>query len=226
MARRIVLLFGFAFLLGLIDLKAQVNVLDSVSQTDTASIIMPQMMPVKNVKEKIEEKEENKVPKAKKPHSPKKATIMSACLPGLGQIYNRKWWKVPIIYAGIGGIGYKSLSNHREYISCLNAYKYKSDPEGYSGPLTQHEKDLAERYGKEQLQAYKESYRHDFELYTIILAAWYGLNIIDACVDGHLYNYDISDDLSFSIDPMLSTERGFYPNAPLAQAGLSFKLTF
>ncbi|MCQ2304178.1 MAG: DUF5683 domain-containing protein [Bacteroidales bacterium] len=183
------------------------------------------MSPMTTV-DKPDETTEVKVPKAKKPHNPKKATIMSACLPGLGQIYNRKWWKVPIIYAGIGGIGYKSLSNHREYISCLNAYKYKSDPEGYSGPLTQHEKDLAERYGKEQLQAYKESYRHDFELYTIILAAWYGLNIIDACVDGHLYNYDISDDLSFSIDPMLSTERGFYPNAPLAQAGLSFKLTF
>lgn len=222
MVRRIILLFGFVLLVGLLDLKAQVNVSDTVNQPETAKFIMSPMTTV----DKPDETTEVKVPKAKKPHNPKKATIMSACLPGLGQIYNRKWWKVPIIYAGIGGIGYKSLSNHREYISCLNAYKYKSDPEGYSGPLTQHEKDLAERYGKEQLQAYKESYRHDFELYTIILAAWYGLNIIDACVDGHLYNYDISDDLSFSIDPMLSTERGFYPNAPLAQAGLSFKLTF
>lgn len=222
MVRRIILLFGFVLLVGILDLKAQVNVSDTVNQPETAKFIMSPMTTV----DKPDETTEVKVPKAKKPHNPKKATIMSACLPGLGQIYNRKWWKVPIIYAGIGGIGYKSLSNHREYISCLNAYKYKSDPEGYSGPLTQHEKDLAERYGKEQLQAYKESYRHDFELYTIILAAWYGLNIIDACVDGHLYNYDISDDLSFSIDPMLSTERGFYPNAPLAQAGLSFKLTF
>lgn len=222
MVRRIILLFGFVLLIGILDLKAQVNVSDTVNQPETAKFIMSPMTTV----DKPDETTEVKVPKAKKPHNPKKATIMSACLPGLGQIYNRKWWKVPIIYAGIGAIGYKSLSNHREYISCLNAYKYKSDPEGYSGPLTQHEKDLAERYGKEQLQAYKESYRHDFELYTIILAAWYGLNIIDACVDGHLYNYDISDDLSFSIDPMLSTERGFYPNAPLAQAGLSFKLTF
>ena len=225
MARRIILLFGFAFLLGLLDLKAQVNVLDSVSQTDTASFMTLKMAEVKTIHKETEETAETKVPKAQKPHSPKKATIMSACLPGLGQIYNRKWWKVPIIYAGIGGLGYKSLSNHREYISCLNAYKYKSDPEGYTGPLTQHEKDLAERYGKEQLQAYKESYRHDFELYTIILAAWYGLNIIDACVDGHLYTYDISDDLSLSIDPMFSTER-ITSGAPLAQAGLIFKLSF
>lgn len=223
MARRILLLFSFAFLFGIFGLKAQVNVLDSVNQADTARIIMPNTGTI----QEAEETAEAKVPKVKKPHSPKKATIMSACLPGLGQIYNHKWWKVPIIYAGIGGLGYMSLNNHYEYISCLNAYKYKSDPEGYTGPLTQHEKDLAERYGKEQLQTYKESYRHDFELYTIILAAWYGLNIIDACVDGHLYSYDINDDLSFSIDPMLPTEGiPFYPNYPLAQAGLSFKLNF
>ena len=223
MARRILLLFSFAFLIGILGLKAQVNVLDSVNQADTARIIMPK---TGNIQE-AEETAEAKVQKVKKPHSPKKATIMSACLPGLGQIYNHKWWKVPIIYAGIGGLGYMSLNNHYEYISCLNAYKYKSDPEGYTGPLTQHEKDLAERYGKEQLQTYKESYRHDFELYTIILAAWYGLNIIDACVDGHLYSYDINDDLSFSIDPMLPTEGvPFCPNYPLAQAGLSFKLNF
>ena len=221
MVRRIILLFGFVLLIGILDLKAQVNVSDTVNQPETAKFIMSPMTTV----DKPDETTEVKVPKAKKPHNPKKATIMSACLPGLGQIYNRKWWKVPIIYAGIGGIGYKSLSNHREYISCLNAYKYKSDPEGYSGPLTQHEKDLAERYGKEQLQAYKESYRHDFELYTIILAAWYGLNIIDACVDGHLYTYDISEDLSFSIDPMISTDR-ILPDAPIAQAGLTFKLSF
>ena len=219
MAHRILLLFSFAFLFGILGLKAQVNVLDSVNQADTARIIMPKMGPV----QEVEETTEAKVPKVKKPHSPKKATIMSACLPGLGQIYNRKWWKVPIIYAGIGGLGYMSLNNHYEYISSLNAYKYYSEPE----KMNQHEQDLANRYGREQLQTYKESYRHDFELYTIILAAWYGLNIIDACVDGHLYSYDISDDLSFSIDPMLPTEGiPFYPNYPLAQAGLSFKLNF
>ena len=222
MVRRIILLFGFVLLVGLLDLKAQVNVSDTVNQPETAKFIMSSMTTV----DKPDETTEVKVPKAKKPHNPKKATIMSACLPGLGQIYNRKWWKVPIIYAGIGGLGYMSLNNHYEYISCLNAYNYVSNPDSPDHHLTEHEKDLANRYGQQQLQTYKESYRRDFELYTIILAAWYGLNIIDACVDGHLYNYDISDDLSFSIDPMLSTERGFYPNAPLAQAGLSFKLTF
>lgn len=214
MARRILLLLGFALLFGLHDMKAQVIVFDTMNQyIDADSVI------VSGKKENV------KVPKAKKPHSPKKATIMSACLPGLGQIYNGKWWKVPIVYAGLGGLGYMSYNNYYEYTSYLNAYKYVSDPESIDRPLTNHEQELAARYQASQLQTYKESYRHDFELYTIILVAWYGLNIVDACVDGHLYTYDISDDLSLSIDPMISTER-IHPGAPLAQTGLSFKLNF
>ena len=214
MARRILLLLGFALLFGLHDMKAQVIVFDTVNQyVDADSVIV------------AGKKENTKVPKAKKPHSPKKATIMSACLPGLGQIYNGKWWKVPIVYAGLGGLGYMAFNNYYEYRSYLNAYKYVSDPESIDKPLTDHEQELASRYQAGQLQTYKESFQHDFELYTIILVAWYGLNIVDACVDGHLYTYDISDDLSLSIDPMISTER-IHPGAPLAQAGLSFKLSF
>ncbi|MCQ2321038.1 MAG: DUF5683 domain-containing protein [Bacteroidales bacterium] len=216
MVRRILLLLGFAILFGLHDMKAQVIVFDTLNQPIKAETII-----TANAKDNV------KVPKARKPHSAKKATIMSACLPGLGQIYNGKWWKVPIVYAGLGGLGYMAYNNYYEYNSYLNAYKYVSDPQSIENPLTEYEQQLAQRYQASQLQTYKESYRHDFELYTIILVAWYGVNIIDACVDGHLYTYDISDDLSFNIDPMIATERTpLNPGMPLAQAGLSFKLTF
>ena len=216
MVRRILLLLGFAILFGLHDMKAQVIVFDTLNQPIKAETII-----TTNAKDNV------KVPKARKPHSAKKATIMSACLPGLGQIYNGKWWKVPIVYAGLGGLGYMAYNNYYEYNSYLNAYKYVSDPQSIENPLTEYEQQLAQRYQASQLQTYKESYRHDFELYTIILVAWYGVNIIDACVDGHLYTYDISDDLSFNIDPMIATERTpLNPGMPLAQAGLSFKLTF
>ena len=197
-------------------MKAQVIVFDTLNQPIKAETII-----TANAKDNV------KVPKARKPHSAKKATIMSACLPGLGQIYNGRWWKVPIVYAGLGGLGYMAYNNYYEYNSYLNAYKYVSDPQSIENPLTEYEQQLAQRYQASQLQTYKESYRHDFELYTIILVAWYGVNIIDACVDGHLYTYDISDDLSFNIDPMIATERTpLNPGMPLAQAGLSFKLTF
>lgn len=216
MVRRILLLLGFAILFGLHDMKAQVIVFDTLNQPIKAETII-----TANAKDNV------KVPKARKPHSAKKATIMSACLPGLVQIYNGKWWKVPIVYAGLGGLGYMAYNNYYEYNSYLNAYKYVSDPQSIENPLTEYEQQLAQRYQASQLQTYKESYRHDFELYTIILVAWYGVNIIDACVDGHLYTYDISDDLSFNIDPMIATERTpLNPGMPLAQAGLSFKLTF
>ena len=174
-----------------------------------------------------EEKITKKAAKAKKPHSPKKATIMSACLPGLGQIYNGKWWKVPIVYAGLGGLGYLSYRNYYEFRSYLHAYEYRTGdlPEGVT--LNQHETELANStYADSQLQTYKESYRRDFEFYTILTVAWYGLNIIDACVDGHLYTYDISDDLSLSIDPYLRPVEQPIMIPQYAQVGLSFKLNF
>ena len=152
---------------------------------------------------------------------------MSACLPGLGQVYNGKWWKVPIVYAGLGGLGYMAYDNYYEYKSFLMAYQFQTGdlPEGTV--MTEYATQLANKYQSSQLQSYKESYRRNFELYTIITVAWYGLQIVDACVDGHLYTYDISDDLSLHIDPCFQfngPQEGAMP--PLSQVGLSFNLNF
>lgn len=214
MPRRFLLLIGFTMLLAFQKTEAQNVVFDTVGNAIlTADTIC---------------KEEIKAPKAKgkKPHSAKKATIMSACLPGLGQIYNGKWWKVPIVYAGLGGLGYLVYNNYYEYRSYLHAYEFKTGdlPDGVT--LNEHETDLANRYADSQLQTYKESYRRDFEFYTILTIAWYGLNILDACVDGHLYTYDISDDLSLSIDPYLRPIEQPIMMPQYAQVGLSFKLNF
>ena len=93
--------------------------------------------------------------------------------------------------------------------------------------LNEHETELANRYAAGQLQTYKESYRRDFELFTILTAVWYGLNIVDACVDGHLYTYDISDDLSLTVDPYLRRQTESPIKIPqYAQVGLSFQLNF
>src|SRR4051812_33367336 len=61
----------------------------------------------------------------KKYHSPKKAALFSAVLPGAGQVYNKKWWKVPIIYAGAGGLAYSFQFNQSKYVKYRNAYKYR-----------------------------------------------------------------------------------------------------
>ena len=214
MPRRFLLLLGFIAILAFQKTEAQNVVFDTVGNTImTADTIAKTTEPTKTTKEK-------------KPHSPKTATIMSACLPGLGQIYNGKWWKVPIVYAGLGGLGYMVYSNYSEYRSYLHAYEFKTGdlPDGVT--LSEHETDLANRYAASQLQTYKESYRRNFELFTIITVAWYGLNILDACVDGHLYSYDISDDLSLSVDPYLRPVEQPIMMPQYAQVGLSLKLNF
>jgi len=214
MPRRLLILIGMTVLLGFAKAEAQNVVFDTVGNTIiTADTI-------------VKEKKTGKALKMKKSHSPVKATIMSACLPGLGQVYNGKWWKVPIVYAGFGGLGYLVYSNYYEYRSYLHAYEFKTGdlPEGVT--MNEHEIDLANKYADSQLQTYKEAYRRDFELYTILTVAWYGLNILDACVDGHLYTYDISDDLSLSVDPYLRPMETPIKMPQYAQVGLSFKLNF
>ncbi len=214
MPRRFLFLLGFILIFAFQKTEAQNVVFDTIGNTIiTADTIVKQEKPAKTAK-------------AKKPHSPTKATIMSACLPGLGQIYNGKWWKVPIVYAGLGGLGYLVYSNYSEYRAYLHAYEFKTGdlPEGVT--LTEHETDLANRYADSQLQTYKESYRRDFEFFTILTVAWYGLNILDACVDGHLYTYDISDDLSLSVDPYLRPMETPFKMPQYAQVGLSFTLGF
>ena len=214
MPRRFLFLLGLLILIAFQKTEAQNVVFDTVGNTIiTADTV-------------VKETKTAKPNKDKKLSRPAKAAIMSACLPGLGQIYNRKWWKVPIVYAGLGGIGYFSYRNFSEYRSYLHAYEYKTGdlPEGVT--LTDYETQLANKYAEGQLQTYKESYRRNFELFTILTVAWYGLNIIDAVVDGHLYTYDISDDLSINVDPYLRPTETLVPMPQYAQVGLSFKLNF
>ena len=214
MARRFLFLIGFILLLASQETEAQNIVFDTVGNTiiTADTIVKPEA--------------KTRPAKVKKPHSPTTAAIMSAALPGLGQVYNRKWWKVPIVYAGLGGLGYLAYNNYSEYRSYLHAYEFKTGdlPEGTT--LNDYETALANRYSDSQLQTYKESYRRDFEFYTMLTIAWYGLNILDACVDGHFYNYDISDDLSLSIDPYLRPTEPLLPLPQYAQVGLSFQLNF
>ena len=215
MPRRFLLLLGFIAILAFQKTEAQNVVFDTVGN----AIISADTI--------VKEEKAAKAKKAKKPHSPTKATIMSACLPGLGQIYNGKWWKVPIVYAGLGGLGYFVYNNFSEYRSYLHAYEYKTGDLPDDVTLSQYETELANHYSGSQLQTYKETYRRNFELFTILTVAWYGLNIVDACVDGHLYTYDISDNLSLSVDPYLRQQ----VESPIkiqqyAQVGLSFQLNF
>jgi hypothetical protein len=132
--------------------------------------------------------------KIKKYHSPKKAVVFSMILPGLGQAYNKKYWKIPLVYAAAGGLMYSFQFNQSRYIKYRNAYsdRLKGIPDDYIG-----------KYSNDQLNTLFKYYHRYRDLSVIGFAALYAINIIDASVDAHLFSFNVSDDLSFNIRPTL-----------------------
>lgn len=142
-------------------------------------------------------------------HLPRKATIYSAVLPGLGQVYNRKWWKVPFIYGGFGAIGYFINQNHQNYKTYVQAYLDMGDGD----PLTNSYQALYEEPVNELTPpsnwqtTYKTRityYSRQRDLFIIGAVAFYLINILDANVNAHFIDFDISEDLSFKFEPLPS----------------------
>lgn len=125
----------------------------------------------------------------------RKASILSAVIPGAGQVYNRKYWKVPIIYAGMGAFGYIFYTNNGNYNDYRRALR-ESDTNGKGTAVVQ-----GQTYTTSNLQKQKIYYRQQRDIGVMGMAAFYLLNIIDANVDAHLKTFDVSDDLSLRIKP-------------------------
>lgn len=152
-------------------------------------------------------------------HSPRKATIYSMVLPGLGQIYNKKYWKLPIVYAGFGTFLYFAISNNKEYQKYSDAYYHKLEyPDGPPLPDNEYE----ELYDKDFLLDSKNYYRRNRDLSYILTGLWYLLVVVDATVDAHLYTWEVDEDLSFRFEP------AFYPgiNNQKPGGGLRLSLRF
>jgi hypothetical protein len=133
-----------------------------------------------------------------KEHSPTRATLMSTCLPGLGQIYNKKYWKVPVIYAGLGVMAYFIYTNADLYIDYKCAYiesSYKNMNGSYSN--------LVQKYSAQDLLSAREYYRRNLEISILLTTVWYALNILDATVDAHLYTFNINENLTMKVEPAL-----------------------
>lgn len=150
---------------------------------------------------------------AEKIHSPKRATIYSAILPGLGQAYNKKYWKIPIIYAGFGTIGYFIGWNNKYYNTYKLAYSDLTDDDETTDSYldleaTQYydlENPTDYNNFKSGLSKQQDYYRRNRDLLIISIVGFYGLNLIDASVDAHLFDFDISEDLSLNWQPSVQT---------------------
>ena len=146
-------------------------------------------------------------------HSPKKATIMSAVIPGLGQAYNKKYWKIPVLYSGFGVMYYIVNYNQTRYTKYRNAYiESINSPADYP---------FMDKYTPDNLRTLSDAYHRDRDLSVIITSFVYILNIIDANVDAHLFKFDVSDNLSLSAQPSLYLSQN---NTTFAGVSIKLKL--
>lgn len=151
-------------------------------------------------------------------HSVKKAVRYSAMLPGLGQAYNRKYWKIPLIY-GLGGFTvYTAISNSKEYIRYRNAYRLRVDGDASTVD------EFAGQLNNAVLRQNRDLFRQQRDLYWILTAGVYALNLVDAAVDAHLFDFNVSDNLSMHLFQPPGIEWAQSPGFQIPLARLSFKL--
>lgn len=140
------------------------------------------------------------------PLAPSKAAFYSTVLPGLGQIYNKKYWKAPIVWAALGGSIYSYALNNDNYQRFRTAFKRRqagfTDDEFYdlAGDNTPGQ---APDFDIGDLENQQERFQEDRDLWLVACIAIYALNIIDANVTAHLKQFNIDDNLSLDFQPYL-----------------------
>ena len=138
------------------------------------------------------------------PLSPARAAFYSAILPGLGQAYNKSYWKIPIVYIAIGIPTYLYVVNDKELDRYRTAYKRRldglTDDEFYAGRT-----DGNPRLSTDALRRAQDTYRRNKEMAMLFAIGFYALNIIEANVDAHLKQFNVNENLS--LEPYLYQNR-------------------
>lgn len=162
--------------------------------------------------------------------NPTRAVIYSAILPGLGQIYNRAYWKLPIVYGGFMGCIYAITWNNKNYQDYSTAYrdlisdadKYREDPTAWGEDKWSNSwVDLVKKSGldpesyinnssrQDNIRRRKDYFRRYRDLSIIITVGVYAICMIDAYVDAQLFDFDISPDLSMRVEPVVTPKTSF-----------------
>jgi hypothetical protein len=141
-----------------------------------------------------------------KKHSPRKAATLSAIFPGLGQIYNKKYWKLPIVYAAVGIPVALYFDNKTWYDRTRYALAVVSSANPSPDSVNAvHAKlrYLVDNKAENSLLGYRNEFRKNMDYSILFTLLFWGLNIVDATVDAHLKGFDVSDDLRVQIKPAL-----------------------
>ena len=126
------------------------------------------------------------------PLRPAKAAFYSAIFPGLGQIYNKKYWKLPLVYGAIGTSVYLYLDNQKSYNLYRDEYKNRLAGNPSSSPS------LA-RFDESRLIAAQKGFQRNRDLSALFIVGFYVLNIIDANIDAALSQFNVSENLAFKL---------------------------
>jgi len=138
----------------------------------------------------------------KKKFNPKVATFRSAVLPGWGQFYNKKYWKIPIIYGALGTTAGVFFFNLKTYKLLRKAVQLRSDKD------TSNDKQVDPsviNLSTESIRQYRNEYRQNVDYSVLVFLLFWGLNVVDATVDAHLKAFDVSPDISMKILPGLNS---------------------
>lgn len=150
-----------------------------------------------------------------KKYNPRVATFRSAVLPGWGQAYNKKYWKIPIIYGALGTTAVIFNYNLKTYKKLKEAIILRSDTDQANDTLVDQR---FINFSTESIRSYRNSFRQNVDYSVLVFIIFWGLNVVDATVDAHLKSFDVSDNISMKIKP------GYNPN--LNTAGISLVFSF
>lgn len=133
-------------------------------------------------------------------YDPRKAILYAAVLPGLGQIYNKKYWKLPLVYGGFIGFGYGVYFYHTGYMELKSGLFELLETGAPTVPVLGY--DLTE----DQLRRSIDRYRRERDFFIILTAGMYLLQMVDAHVDAHLKEFDLNPNLQVKIQPVMNND--------------------
>jgi hypothetical protein len=204
-----------------IDDIANPDIVDSIAAADRQAFVLADSI-VASIKTEAPEWEEREI---EFNSDPTRAVWLSALLPGLGQVYNRRYWKLPLIVGGYLGLGYATNWNNNMLKDYTQAYNdiLDNDPSTKSYmdffPSTTREEDIDKTWLTNTLKSRKNFYRRNRDLCIIGMVGVYVLAMVDAYVDASLSHFDISPDLSMDVAPaVIQDGRNRYPSVGLQWA--------
>lgn len=181
--------------------------LDSVAQQPDSLRILTDSLPVASTDSTVALKKKDGFVRrffTKDYPKPGRAALLAFILPGAGQAYNKRWWKLPIVYGVLGGMVYLEVDNVTQYRKLRDNYRLLVDGD----PDTNPTEPPYNQIDATTMKSYRDQWRRYVEQTSLFLGLAYLLQVTDAFVDAHLHSFDVSDDLTLRFQPILEAAPG------------------